>query len=138
MAGPVRVYPGRLSVSRSFGDVEAKLERFGGNPNVLIATPEIKAFKVKREHDFIVMGCDGIFDRLSNKECIAAVWNGARDLPKYNPTTSSIHQFAGIAVDYIIKNSMLRRTLDNVTVLVIAFKSLKTTIFGEGELPVLQ
>ena len=84
------------------------------------------------------MGCDGIFDRLSNKESIQAVWNGALELQKYNPTTQSIHQFAGIAVDYIIKNSMLRRTLDNVTVLVIAFKSLKTTIFGDGELPVLQ
>ena len=68
--GPMRVYPGRLSVSRSFGDIEAKLERFGGNSNVLIATPEIKAFKIKREHDFVVMGCDGIFDRLSNRECI--------------------------------------------------------------------
>jgi len=26
------VLPGRLSVSRTFGDIEAKLERFGGNP----------------------------------------------------------------------------------------------------------
>ena len=50
--------------------MEAKLDQFGGNPNVLIAIPEIKAFKVKREHDFIIMGCDGIFDRLSNKDCI--------------------------------------------------------------------
>ena len=50
---------------------------------------------------------------------------------------ADVKHFAGIAVDYIIKNSMLRRTLDNVTVLVVAFKSLKTTIFGEGELPVL-
>lgn len=66
----MRVYPGRLSVSRSFGDVEAKLEKFGGNPNVLIATPEIKAFKIKKEQDFVLLGCDGIFDRLSNKECI--------------------------------------------------------------------
>ena len=66
----MRVYPGRLSVSRSFGDVEAKLEKFGGNPNVLIATPEIKAFKIKKEHDCVLLGCDGIFDRLSNKECI--------------------------------------------------------------------
>ena len=82
--GPMRIYPGRLSVSRSFGDVEAKLEKFGGNPNVLIATPEIKAFKIKKEHDFVLLGCDGIFDRLSNKECIQAVWNSAKDLPKYN------------------------------------------------------
>jgi protein phosphatase 2C family protein 2/3 len=66
----MRVYPRRLSVSRSFGDVDAKLEKFGGNPNVLIATPEIKAFKIKKEHDFVLLGCDGIFDRLSNKECI--------------------------------------------------------------------
>lgn len=84
------------------------------------------------------MGCDGIFDRLSNKECIQAVWNSAKDLPKYYPTTNTIHSFAGIAVDYIIKNSMLRRTLDNITVLFVAFKSCKTTILGDGELPVLQ
>jgi len=39
--GPLRVFPGRLSVSRTFGDVEAKLTKFGGNPNVVIAEPEI-------------------------------------------------------------------------------------------------
>jgi len=38
--------PGRLSVSRSFGDLEAKIEDFGGKPGVLIAEPEIKAFKL--------------------------------------------------------------------------------------------
>ena len=59
-----------MSVSRSFGDVEAKLAEFGGNPNVLIATPEIKAFRIKKDHDFIVLGCDGIFDRINNKEAI--------------------------------------------------------------------
>ena len=68
--GPMRIFPGRLSVSRSFGDVEAKLEDFGGNPNVLIAHPEIKAFKIKKEHDFILLGCDGIFDRISNTESV--------------------------------------------------------------------
>ena len=40
--GPVRVNPGRLSVSRTFGDIEAKFEKFGGNPKVVIAEPEIK------------------------------------------------------------------------------------------------
>jgi protein phosphatase 2C family protein 2/3 len=40
--GPVRVNPGRLSVSRTFGDIEAKLARFGGNPKVVVADPEIK------------------------------------------------------------------------------------------------
>lgn len=42
--GPHRINPGKLSVSRSFGDIEAKLEIFGGNPKVLIAKPEITYF----------------------------------------------------------------------------------------------
>lgn len=37
MLGPFRVLPGRLSVSRTFGDIEAKLERYGGKPGVVIA-----------------------------------------------------------------------------------------------------
>lgn len=64
--GPVRVAPGRLSVSRTFGDIEAKVEKRGGNPNVVIATPEIKSFQIEDLHDFIVLACDGIFDKLSN------------------------------------------------------------------------
>ena len=72
--------PGRLSVSifiiliakvsRTFGDAEAKLEATGGNPNVVIPTPEIKSFKITKDHDFIIMGSDGIFDKLSNKETV--------------------------------------------------------------------
>ena len=55
--GPSRVFPGRLSVSRSFGDIEAKLIKNGGNPNVVIATPEITCFKLTSDMDFIVLGC---------------------------------------------------------------------------------
>lgn len=66
----MRVLPGRLSVSRTFGDVEAKVEKYGGNEKVVIATPEIKSFKITSEYDFIVLGCDGIFDKLSNKDAI--------------------------------------------------------------------
>ena len=66
MFGPHRVFPGRLSVSRTFGDIEAKKSKYGGNQRVVIATPEIKVFKVEDNYDFIVIGCDGIFDKLSN------------------------------------------------------------------------
>lgn len=66
----MRVFPGRLSVSRSFGDVEAKVKDFNGNPKVLIAVPEIKSFEINSEQDFIIIGCDGIFDRLTNREIV--------------------------------------------------------------------
>ena len=46
----------------------------GGNPNVLIAEPEIKAFRIKKDHDFIILACDGIFDKLTSREVIKLVW----------------------------------------------------------------
>ena len=79
-----------MSVSRSFGDIEAKLSDRGGNPNVLIAEPEIKAFRIKKEHDFIVLACDGIFDKLSSREVIKLVWEKANQSHARN-----IHELSG-------------------------------------------
>lgn len=55
--GPVRVLPGRLSVSRSFGDIQAKLPQYGGLPNVISAEPQIKKFKAFENYDFLFLGC---------------------------------------------------------------------------------
>jgi protein phosphatase 2C family protein 2/3 len=54
--GPYRVLPGRLSVSRTFGDIEAKYPNFGGISGVVIAEPEIKSFRISNDIDFLVMG----------------------------------------------------------------------------------
>lgn len=35
--GPSRVLPGRLSVSRTIGDIEAKLRKYGGKEGVISA-----------------------------------------------------------------------------------------------------
>ena len=78
LIGPHRVFPGRLSVSRTFGDIEAKRTKYGGNPKVVIATPDIKCFKVEDNYDFIVLGCDGIFDKLSNLQVIQAAWEASK------------------------------------------------------------
>jgi len=45
-------------VSRAFGDLEAKMTKFGGNPNVLISKPEVTTLKINQEYDFIVLGCN--------------------------------------------------------------------------------
>jgi protein phosphatase 2C family protein 2/3 len=74
--GPFRVLPGRLSVSRTFGDIEAKMEKFGGLPGVVTAEPEISQFTIEEnKHDFIILGCDGIFDRLSSLNVIDSAWS---------------------------------------------------------------
>ncbi len=53
----MRVLPGRLSVSRAFGDIQAKLVQYEGNPNVVIAEPEITHFALESDHDFVFLGC---------------------------------------------------------------------------------
>lgn len=43
--GPYRVAPGRLSVSRTFGDIEAKHPDLGGMAGVVVCDPEITYLK---------------------------------------------------------------------------------------------
>lgn len=124
--GPYRVLPGRLSVSRTFGDAEAKLVRFGGNPKVIVAEPEIKAFRITKEHDFITMSSDGVFDKLSNKEIVQLVWDSIAD----NNQTLTPHQQASLCVDNILKTSLIRRTLDNVTTVIVQFHNLQQRLIG--------
>ena len=44
--GPLRIYPGKLSVSRTIGDIEAKEEDFGGIKNIVSSEPEIRKFRL--------------------------------------------------------------------------------------------
>jgi serine/threonine protein phosphatase PrpC len=74
IVGPHRVFPGRLSVSRTIGDIEAKAPKYGGNLKVVIPTPDIKCFKIRNNYDFIVLACDGVFEKLSNQELVKSVW----------------------------------------------------------------
>lgn len=45
---------------------------------------------------------------------------------------NNVHKQSGMGVEYILKNSLLRRTLDNVTVVMIAFSNFKRAVFGES------
>ena len=73
--GPVRVLPGRLSVSRTFGDCQAKMEKYNGNPNVIIVDPEVFHVDISNDNnDFILLACDGIFDRLNTEQACQEIW----------------------------------------------------------------
>lgn len=114
-----RVVPGRLSVSRAFGDADAKLKFLGGKPGVVIAEPDVKSFRISKKYDFIVMGSDGIFDRLSNADVVKTVWSSIES------TSFSFHAACGESVKRVLKESMCRNSLDNVSAVLIAFSSLR-------------
>lgn len=64
--GPLRVYPGKLSITRTIGDIEAKEKHFGGLSNCIITDPEICKYKLNGKEDFIILGCDGIFEKMDS------------------------------------------------------------------------
>lgn len=154
MQGPLRVFPGRLSVSRTFGDIEAKRQKYGGNPNVIICDPEVRSFKLQNNFDFFMIGCDGIFERLDNKQCIDSIWNRIDEQitsktpdnlspPQHHRgnhkgkmgTSRTQQQFnydehiaAAEGVEITLREAAASRSLDNITVLILGLKNLKQTI----------
>ena len=46
------------------------MEKYGGNPKCIVAEPEIHVVKITDETDFILIGSDGIFDKISTEECV--------------------------------------------------------------------
>ena len=67
--GPYRVFPGRLSVCRTFGDCEAKLAHLGGMKGVVTCEPETTHEQGGVNYlDYVLIASDGVFDKLSNDE----------------------------------------------------------------------
>ena len=74
--GPYRVYPGRLSVCRTFGDCEAKLEHLGGLPGVVTCLPETTYEEDGANTiDYVLIASDGVFDKLKNDKINQIVWD---------------------------------------------------------------
>ena len=126
---PWRVFPGRLSVSRTFGDIGAKNEKFGGKKGVIIPSPDITEFEINNEFDFMVIGCDGIFDVLSNED-LYEIWKIVlkiqkdeiekyKDIEKNNEL--NIDKLYGDFAALIIKSAMAKNSLDNASCIVVLF-----------------
>ena len=155
--GPVRVLPGRLSVSRTFGDCQAKMEKYGGNPNVIVVDPEIHEVDISDDkHDFILLACDGIFDRLNSENTCQEVWscvpnymreydmkqqtpNNRRNLKAggivrdnndiNQPMPDNLyHQICGNGVDQLLIKAMRYQSLDNLSIVMIGLKNFRQTL----------
>ena len=112
---PWRVSPGGLSVSRTFGDIEAKEEKYGGMKKVVVALPDITEYELSEEINFIVLGCDGIFDVLSNEDLIECSRIAIRE-----HKNKKVNELCGEIAGNIIKASLAKDSFDNVSCVVIA------------------
>lgn len=64
---------------------------------MVIATPEIKEFMIDDKMDFLLLGCDGIFDKISNAEVVKQAWIASKK--NFHHKDQSIHQICGYVVE---------------------------------------
>ena len=117
---PWRILPGRLSVSRTFGDVQAKDENFGGNKTAIIALPDINEIDLDDKYNFIVIGCDGIFDVLKNEELLECIEIVIKEKNINDFKNVDMHKLCGDFAAMIIKSALAKDSFDNVSCIVIA------------------
>jgi|TARA_B110000305_G_scaffold183971_1_gene204391 hypothetical protein len=74
---------------------------------------------------------------MSNEDILKCIWescdkNKWQQDPKLRPA-QTVHQQTGLAVESVLKNSLYRQSLDNVTVVMIGFQNFKRQVFGKSK-----
>ena len=118
-----RESPSDLAVMRTIGDIKAKKKEYGANPGSIISKPDVFVYDCVSNDDFIVMGCDGIFDDLSNEQIISSAWFVFKNLSKEQ--NFNIHSLTQDACDIIIKYGLDKLTGDNLSCIVIGLEGLE-------------
>lgn len=123
--GPWRVKPGGLSVSRTFGDIEAKVGDLGGMKGVIVSEPEIQVIPYTSDIDYVLLACDGIFDTLTNEEVNAIIWETIDHFREFRGLTKdSVNECLSDCVNNVLKKALLNNSEDNVTIIIVFFKDL--------------
>jgi len=118
-----REYPSDLAVMRTVGDIKAKRKEFGGNPGTIINHPDIFIIDINSNDDFLVLGCDGIFDDLSNQEIVDAAWMVFKHRGKEK--NYDIHELSQEACDLVIKYALEKQTTDNLSCIIIGLEGVE-------------
>lgn len=72
---------------------------------------------------------DGIFDKITNEEVIKQSWIAAKR--NFKSKDQPIHQICGNIVEQVMKDSIAYKTLDNITVVLLAFNNLRQSLVDE-------
>lgn len=102
---------GVLSVTRALGDWDMKLPRGSSSP--LIAEPEFRQITLTEDDEFLIIGCDGIWDVMSSQQAVSLVRRGLRR-----------HDDPEQCAKELVMEALRLNTFDNLTVIIVCFTSL--------------
>ncbi|PWA94329.1 Protein phosphatase 2C [Artemisia annua] len=99
---------GQLSVSRALGDWHMKGPKGSAYP--LSAEPELQQVLLTEDDEFLIIGCDGLWDVMSS-QCAVSITR--RELMAHNDPERCSRE--------LVREALKRNTCDNLTVIVICF-----------------
>ena len=112
---------GNLNLTRGFGDLEYKQNKnLKPEEQMITANPDIKVVDFTNDIDFVIIGCDGIWDCLKNQEACDFVSKKLKDNPEIQ-----ISKIVEDMLDTIVAKDLYNETgvgCDNMTCVVIVFK----------------
>lgn len=103
-------YLNDLSVTRALGDWYLKLPLGSSSP--LIAEPDVQQVMLTEDDEFLIIGCDGIWDVMSSQYAVSLVRRGLRR-----------HDDPQQCARELVKEALRLNTTDNLTVIVVRLSS---------------
>mmetsp|Transcript_87363 Transcript_87363/g.233905 ORF Transcript_87363/g.233905 Transcript_87363/m.233905 type:complete len:161 (-) Transcript_87363:66-548(-) len=99
---------GRVAVSRAFGDLARNTdEKLSG----LIATPDIQEVALQDQDEFVLLGCDGIFEVMGCRDAMLTVRRKLR-------AGATLEE----AADEVVQQAFTRGSSDNLSVVIVLLK----------------
>ena len=112
---------GNLNLTRGFGDLEYKQNKnLKPEEQMITANPDIKIVDYNKDCDFVILGCDGIWDCLSNQEACDFVAKRLKDTPDIK-----LSKIVEEMLDTIVAKDLYNETgvgCDNMTCIIVVFK----------------
>eukprot|EP00814_Leptocylindrus_danicus_P006247 CAMPEP_0116009484 /NCGR_PEP_ID=MMETSP0321-20121206/3459_1 /TAXON_ID=163516 /ORGANISM="Leptocylindrus danicus var. danicus, Strain B650" /LENGTH=865 /DNA_ID=CAMNT_0003478453 /DNA_START=29 /DNA_END=2627 /DNA_ORIENTATION=+ len=98
---------GVLAVTRSFGDIQHKIE---AGPSVIDPIPDTYVCPITNDDDFLLLGTDGLFDVIQAQEAVNIVKRDLRETLNCE-----------MAIQNLVRFALERGSCDNVTAILIMF-----------------
>uniref|UniRef100_A0A7N1A541 protein-serine/threonine phosphatase n=1 Tax=Kalanchoe fedtschenkoi TaxID=63787 RepID=A0A7N1A541_KALFE len=102
---------GIVSVTRALGDWDMKFPR--GSPSPLIAEPEFRQVTLTEDDEFLVLGCDGIWDVMTSQHAVNLIRRGLQR-----------HDDPDQCARDLVLEALRLKTFDNLTVIVVCFSPI--------------
>lgn len=103
---------GQVTVTRALGDWHMQGLKEVGVAGPLSAEPDIKSLVLSEDDEFLIMGCDGLWEVFTNEGAISFA---RKQLQQHNDPAECSRK--------LVDEALSRRSQDNITVITICFRA---------------